>query len=274
ALPQSIKQSSCSGDSDDQLLLGYYIAGDEDACIVAQQEFEADFSPRTGVERPYPMPTNIWNYGAPFGVYNWELFFHIPMLIAERLSQDMKFEDAMRWYHHVFDPRQGLTHYEQTREFVDALPHGSRYWTFLPFFANKDATQSLTASLGLQQGSAVGSQCTQLARTDFATLVEQWRQNPFNPHLIARMRIVAYQKNVVMKYLDNLIDWADQLFRQDTGESIGEATQLYILAAEILGDRPEDIEPIARAPRYTYRELRAIGLDEFSNAVVELENLV
>jgi hypothetical protein len=39
----------------------------------------------------------------------------------------------------------------------------------------------------------------------------------------------------VMKYLDNLIAWADNLFQQDTVESINEATELYGLAASILG---------------------------------------
>ena len=39
----------------------------------------------------------------------------------------------------------------------------------------------------------------------------------------------------VMKYLDNLIAWADNLFQQDTVESINEATELYVLAASILG---------------------------------------
>ena len=49
--------------------------------------------------------------------------------------------------------------------------------------------------------------------------VEEWRDNPFNPHLIARMRTVAYQKNVLIKYIQTLIAWGDQLFRQDTIES-------------------------------------------------------
>jgi hypothetical protein len=39
----------------------------------------------------------------------------------------------------------------------------------------------------------------------------------------------------VMKYLDNLIAWADKLFQQDTVESINEAMELYVLAASILG---------------------------------------
>ena len=46
-----------------------------------------------------------------------------------------------------------------------------------------------------------------------------------------------------MKYLDNLIAWGDNLFRQDTIESINEATQLYVLAANLLGQRPQRIPP-------------------------------
>ena len=42
----------------------------------------------------------------------------------------------------------------------------------------------------------------------------------------------------VMAYLDNLIAWGDSLFRQDTGETINEATQLYVLAANLLGPTP------------------------------------
>ena len=52
----------------------------------------------------------------------------------------------------------------------------------------------------------------------------QWQKYPFDPHLIARNRITPYQKTVVMKYIDNLIAWGDQLFGQDTIEAINEAT--------------------------------------------------
>jgi hypothetical protein len=61
------------------------------------------------------------------------------------------------------------------------------------------------------------------------------------PCLIARDRPAVYMIWVVMKYIDNLIAWGDYLFRQDTIESINQATQLYILASHILGPRPEMI---------------------------------
>ena len=56
-------------------------------------------------------------------------------------------------------------------------------------------------------------------------------------------------------------------------ESINEATQLYILAAEILGPRPKKIPPQAKTPLESFNELED-ELDKFSNALVQVENLV
>lgn len=251
------------------LYLGYHIAGDTRAWWTTQRMFAAEHNPSgSTVKAPYPLPTVEFAYGSSFGIYNWELFFHLPMLIADRLSQDLKFEEAMKWLHYVFDPRQELSKYEQTKSWVTKLPPGCRYWNFLPFFANKDTTDSLLDTFGLR------SKLTETEQTQLRAVIEDWRQHPFNPHLIARQRPAAYQKFVVMKYLDNLIAWADQLFRQDTFESINQATQLYILAADLLGKKPESIDPIVASPRYTYRELNARGIDAFSNAIVEVENLL
>ncbi|RYZ01715.1 MAG: hypothetical protein EOO73_34610 [Myxococcales bacterium] len=250
------------------LYLGYHIAGDREAWGVAQRDFETQLAPSAAVERPFPLATVEFGYGTPAGVYNWELFFHAPMLIAERLSQDMRFEDAMKWYHYVFDPRQDLNQYEKTKRWAATLPAGARYWNFLPFFANRDATDTLLDVFGVKQA------LSSYERQNLARLIDEWRSHPFSPHLIARQRISAYQKFVVMKYLDNLVAWADQLFRQDSFESINQATQLYVLAADILGKRPEVIEPLTSEPRYTYRELEARGITDFANALVEVENLM
>lgn len=248
--------------------LGYHIAGDTRAWGITQRMFEGEFYPNSASvdAAAYPLPTVEFGYGTSFGIYNWELFFHVPMLIGARLSQELNFEDAMRWYHYVFDPRQSLNTYEQTKRWVEDLPEGSRYWTFLPFFANKDTKDSLFDTLGLTKVFS------NYEREQLSALIAEWRNTPFNPHLIARHRLSAYQKFVVMKYLDNLIAWADQLFRQDTFETINEATQLYILADDLLGGRPEDVPPLTSTPKMTYRELRARGIDEFSNAIVEVES--
>ena len=105
--------------------------------------------------------------------------------------------------------------------------------------------------------------------------IQEWQANPFRPHVIARLRLVTYMKAVVMRYIDNLIAWGDQLFRRDTIESINEATQLYILAAQILGRRPEQIPARAKAKVQTFRSLDdAESLNGLANASVEIEGFL
>jgi hypothetical protein len=60
-----------------------------------------------------------------------------------------------------------------------------------------------------------------------------------------------------MKYVDNLLDWADDLFTQATMESVNEATMLYVLAGEILGPRPVSVGPCRTASedQLTYQVL-------------------
>src|SRR6185436_4329062 len=94
----------------------------------------------------------------------------------------------------------------------------------------------------------------------------------FQPHVVGRTRYLAYQLNVVMKYLDNLIAWGDSLFRQDTIETLNEATQVYVLAADILGRKPQKVPPRRKVTPRNYIQLKAAGIDAFGNALVETEN--
>ena len=74
----------------------------------------------------------------------------------------------------------------------------------------------------------------------------------------------------MQKYLENLIAaWGDQLFLRDTIESINEATQLYVLAARILGKRPAASPKQGALPK-SYRDIYR-KLDDFSNAWIPLE---
>src|SRR5262249_12424640 len=52
-----------------------------------------------------------------------------------------------------------------------------------------------------------------------------------------------YMKAVVMKYIKNLIDWGDALFSENTRESITQATNLYMMAHDLLGHKPEALGP-------------------------------
>src|SRR5205085_12521035 len=106
----------------------------------------------------------------------------------------------------------------------------------------------------------------QLLREDILDGYQAILSKPFQPHAVARTRHVAYQYNVVMKYLDNLIAWGDSLFQQYTVETINEATLLYVLANNILGPRPLKVPPTGTTQSKTFADLKAASLDPMSNA--------
>jgi len=111
------------------------------------------------------------------------------------------------------------------------------------------------------------------ALSNLENSVDGWREDPFQPFLVARARTTAFQKMVVMKYLDNLIAWGDSLFRGNTIEKINEATQIYVLAAEILGPRPVEIPARVKPVPQSFNTLEP-NLDAVSNALVQIENIV
>lgn len=202
-----------------------------------------------------------FKHGSPMGVYNWELFFHLPFAIAVSLSRDGRYEDALKWFHYIFDPMNG-----------SALGAPQSFWGFKPFYTLKDLVDIQAEVAGSSQneyvqevGAWTDASLSSAVSDTFHAQIATWRKNPFNPHAIARLRPVAYMKAVVLKYIDNLLGWADQLFSRDTIESINEATQLYLLAWDILGPRP-NLVPTPPPPSKTYGQLKAI--DEFGNAFI------
>jgi hypothetical protein len=237
--------------------------------------FQAVYGPSTDlVAQPHPTEEMDFSFSGAYSAYNWELFFHAPLLVADRLSKNQRFEEATQWFHYIFNPTD-----------VSGQPAPQRYWQTKEFFEKtpEDYQQERLGSLFnlLARGNEL-RQKTNLAPEeqkdlqrllDLEASIKAWRDQPFKPHLVARMRTTAYQKAVVMKYIDNLIAWGDQLFRRDTLESLNEATQLYVLAADILGPRPVEIAPRFSPQVQTYNSLTE-RLDGFSNALVEIEDFI
>jgi hypothetical protein len=213
------------------------------------------------VDPSYPQEDVDFTPAGAYSLYNWELFFHIPLLIATRLTANQRFEEAQRWFHYIFNPMENDPKY----------PVPNRFWKTLPFNQNTEDERidSLLKLLAYE-----GKDRKTLGRQDnFKEQIREWRNRPFDPHMIARLRLSAYQKTVVMKYIDNLIAWGDYLFTQDTRESVNSAVQLYVLAADILGPRPQEITLSRRSIlAETYHDLKQQHLDEFSNVLVNLEN--
>ena len=104
--------------------------------------------------------------------------------------------------------------------------------------------------------------------------IQLYKNDPFNPHAIARLRLSAYQKAVVMKYIDNLIDWGDYLFAQDSIESINEATMLYVFASDILGKRPVELGRCKTSDEdeLIYDDKIGRAIDKGSEFLITLEN--
>jgi Tc toxin complex TcA C-terminal TcB-binding domain/Neuraminidase-like domain/Salmonella virulence plasmid 28.1kDa A protein len=217
------------------------------------ETYNGPSGPVTDPDPGYPKGNVDFGPKGGYSLYNWELFFHAPLMIAQRLSQNLQFEDADHWLKYIFNPTDG-----------SAYPSPDKYWNTKPFFLQDQyTTQDINYIM-----SGINSKDSTLV-----TDVTDWRNNPFQPHYIAQYRTVAYQKTAVMKYLDHLIAWGDNLFQQDTMETVMEAEQLYVLAKQILGPRPLVIPPSFETPVDNFGQLDK-KLDAFSNAMVDIENLL
>src|SRR5262249_21704807 len=70
----------------------------------------------------------------PYAIYNQELFFHIPDLISDRLLQNQRFDDAIRWLKYIFDPTDDSK----------GEPPPERYWKYVPLKKSpRDSIQKL-----------------------------------------------------------------------------------------------------------------------------------
>ncbi|MCA1662813.1 MAG: hypothetical protein LC659_00800, partial [Myxococcales bacterium] len=229
-------------------------------------DFVAHYKPNS-VLAPAPYPTESIEFGEDgqypvpaYASYNWELFFHMPFEVASRLSADQQYERAMDWYHYIFNPMDASGGFAP-----------QKYWRTKPFFERASAEYAAERIDSIMNGldTATGGVLDSLK-----TAVEQWRDNPYQPFVVARARTVAFQQTILMHYLDNLIAWGDSLFSQNTMESVNQATQLYILADKLLGPRPRVVPPLVVPPTETYNQLKKKSIDVFGNAMLELEDLI
>ncbi|GHO71424.1 hypothetical protein KSC_103160 [Ktedonobacter sp. SOSP1-52] len=209
--------------------------------------------------RSFPKEIDVSEHG-PYASYNWELFFHIPLTIAVHLSKTQRFAEAQRWFHYIFDPTSN----------DHSVDPPLRFWKFLAFrqAGGSKRIEDIVRLLSIPRSEL--SHDDQLFQDDIMNGYDAIRDKPFQPHAVARTRHLAYQYCVVMKYLDNLIAWGDNLFQQDTVESINEATQLYVLAANILGERPQQIPPPGKTAIRTFAQLKK-ELGPIGDALVDLE---
>ena len=137
------------------------------------------------------------------GVYTWELFFHAPFLIANRLLAEQRFDEADRWFKRIFNSA-GYRNASGVLQMSEARP---RYWNVRP----------------LQDDDTWGASSP--VDTD-------------DPDLIATADPMNYKLAIFLRGLESMAARGDQLYRQQTRDSLNEAKMWYVQALQLLGSRP------------------------------------
>ena len=162
--------------------------------------FENSYDPTSKVHPDYPKEDVDFDRDGAYSLYNWEVFHHAPMLCATHLSENQRFEEAQKWFHYIFNP-------------IDSSGDDSpqRYWKVLPFYNNSHPEQESIKTL-LTLLSTENSKLNQEQKKRKELVIQQVKNGGtiLSIHTsIARLRITAYQKNVVMKYMENTIALGD-----------------------------------------------------------------
>ncbi|MES2520777.1 MAG: neuraminidase-like domain-containing protein [Bacteroidota bacterium] len=223
-----------------------------------QSEFYTLYEPDSDfVDQNYPLKNIDFSQNGGYSLYNWELFFHAPLFIANRLSKNGKYKEAMRWFHYIFDPTTN-----EPPNPADATDV-KRFWKvkgFRDIDNPKESIEAFFIRIANKDTEAKGE-------------VTQWLQNPFNAHSVARNRnALPYMKNVMFQYIENLYSWGDDLFRQESMESINKATQLYVMAGHLLGKRPEFIPKLTDVTPKSYNIIDS-EIDTSGNFFDTFQNL-
>jgi hypothetical protein len=250
-LIKRLNETSLAGMLDPDFLEGLVLPFEPPAPSGGQVDYEPLDSSSVSVQiEPGHIDVSV---AGPYANYNWELLYHIPVMVAVHLSNNQRFAEAQHFFHLIFDP---------TNNAKTTAP--GRFWRSFVFNGEPVPPPDIDSLLTLMSEGGSGA-------ADVITGYNAILANPFQPHVVARTRPSAYQWYVVMKYLDNLIAWGDSLFLADTQETINEATLCYVLAANILGPAPQQMQTPGTRSTMNFLQLKQAGLDQMSNAMVELE---
>ncbi|EHK19265.1 uncharacterized protein TRIVIDRAFT_172252 [Trichoderma virens Gv29-8] len=193
----------------------------------------------------------VHELSTPYALYNWELGAHSIMLLMERLQATGQYDLAISIAHLVFDPTIDGTSLD-------------RCWLFLPFkeLANGqiDSVEDILKKLKPSSGSEDG----------MATNILEWRKNPFNAHIVARTRPLAFMRRIIMKYIEILVASGDVYFRQNTLEALPLAIQRYVEASHVFGSAPIPVPKLTKPVFQSYADLEKT-LDDFSNSQFDME---
>lgn len=152
------------------------------------------------------------------GLFFWELFFHVPHLVATRLRDEDRFNDAQNWLHYLFAP--------QAPADADQSVPGAKpaYWRCRPLLDKSDSGYESLA--------------------------------PLDPDAIAYSNPEHYRMVVFTDYVRNLLAWGDWYYRQLTRDSLAAAKLRYVQAGFLMG-KPPSGSTVSRWETVTVKDLLA-----------------
>ena len=254
------------------------------------------------------------DFDGTYGPYYWELFFHGPMYVSSLLFSELRFSEAERWMKYIFDPHVPLTPVaeEAFQAAGVGIRQAEEVFTVLSergvitkdgqvaasFTSETDLTELLSGILQPVQISGVKSvllnhkllsplsrfwQFQPLRNRGLEDLLDAlsnprelaaYNAYPFDPDAIAGLRPGAYEKWVLMRYIDNLVSWGDLLFTQFTWESITSASMLYTFASDLLGQRPMEAKEQILPPPVTFEKIKeSYGGGKIPQFLIDLEHI-
>lgn len=170
------------------------------------------------------------------GLYFWELFVHVPYLVATRFGDENQNTDAQHWLHYIFDPSAK----DKATDAVTGLTPPD-YWNVYPLCPLGEGAKVATASFLMRDA--------------------------LNPDAQAYANPVIYQKAVFMAYVRTLIATGDNEYRLLTPDGLTAARVFYDQARELMGPLPT----VSMSSHWTPNTLEAIASQKHA-AVRELEH--
>lgn len=147
---------------------------------------------------------SLTSFNGPYGMYVWEIFFHIPFLVAVRMQTEQRYDEANTWFKRIFNSSGYRDDDGNPLHDDDGNP---RYWNVLP----------------LQLDTAWDT--SQPATTD--------------PDVIAVADPMHYKLAIFLHALNLLIARGDHAYRMLERDTLVEAKMYYIQAQQLLGPRPD-----------------------------------
>ncbi|HYH81165.1 MAG TPA: neuraminidase-like domain-containing protein [Longimicrobium sp.] len=300
----------------------------QDIPVVPVLPFDRFGPSPTSLAWPSALDATQVDFDGLYGQYYWEIFYHVPLLVAYALNANQQFADAQAWLQYVFDPTRAERFVTadvlaaQTAEAISpqqaagivaqlgAHTAGTPAAPILSAAGEVGPGFTATTDLGFLQAADPSLTDDQMRMTrnvllnyqlnapashfwNFrpfrnhtlaslaemlaggSTAVRVYNDDPFDPFAIARLRIGAFEKSTLMQYVDNLIAWGDQLFTQDSWESITAAYMLYVYTHDLLGPKPEQVGDCAGdGATLSFDEIRAQYPDGIPQFLIDLEDFV